>query len=318
MINIKKKVVLNDLPQSIHIWGTNRDNPILLILHGGPGGANMHVVRKHYTDDFLKDFTVVAWDQRGTTGSYEGCDFSKMTISLMVEDARELVEWLCKEFDQKKIHICGGSWGTELGTYLVYRYPEHIASYVGFGQLVDGVKNEELSYQFTLDKAREHNNKRELKILAQVGPPVNGQYKPQYEGMMKQRDIMKKYGGHNVRKGSYFTLGTLPVVFTPEYTIREKLNMSKGMHESIGALWEEMGACNFMENANEFQVPYFIFQGRFDQNTPSALVPGYFEKLKAPVKELIWFEHSAHCPFYEEPDRFKALLKEKLLPISCK
>lgn len=315
MINIKTKVELNGLPQSIHIWGTSEENPILLILHGGPGGANMHTVRKHYTDDFLNDFTVVAWDQRGTAGSYEGCNFSEMTISLMTEDARALVEWLCRRFHQGRIHICGGSWGTELGTHLVYRYPEHIASYVGYGQLVDAVKNEELSYQFTLEEAQRHSNRRELEILRKVGPPVGGQYHPRYDGMMKQRAIMKKYGGHNVKKGGYFLRGTLPVVFSTEYSFREKLNMHRGMRASIEALWGEMGSCNFMENTNEFQVPYFIFQGRYDKNTPSALVPAYFERLKAPIKELVWFEHSAHSPFYEEPERFKQLLREKLLPL---
>lgn len=318
MFSIKTKVTLNDFPQSIHIWGTKESNPVLLILHGGPGGANRNTVRKHYTDAFLDDFTVVAWDQRGTAGSYEGCDFSKMTISLMVEDARALAEWLCERFDQRKIHICGGSWGTELGTYLAYRYPEHIAAYVGYGQLVDAVKNEELSYQFTLDEATKHGNQRELKILREVGPPVRGQYTPMYDGMMKQRDIMKKYGGHNVKKGGYFLRAYLPVIFSTEYTFKEKLGMSKGMRRSIEALWPEMGNCNFMENTNEFQMPYFIFQGRYDQNTPSALVPAYFEKLKAPVKELVWFENSAHSPFYEEPEKFKALLREKLLPIDTR
>jgi pimeloyl-ACP methyl ester carboxylesterase len=52
-----------------------------------------------------------------------------------------------------------------------------------------------------------------------------------------------------------------------------------------------------------------------DRNTPAELVEGYFKVIKAPVKELIWFEHSAHNPMGDEPEKFKALLREKLLPL---
>jgi pimeloyl-ACP methyl ester carboxylesterase len=54
----------------------------------------------------------------------------------------------------------------------------------------------------------------------------------------------------------------------------------------------------------DFDVPIFFFLGRYDHNTPSQLAAGYLERLQAPIKELVWFEGSAHFPFLEEPARF--------------
>jgi len=65
-----------------------------------------------------------------------------------------------------------------------------------------------------------------------------------------------------------------------------------------------------------FQMPYYIFQGRKDQNTPAALIQGYYDSIQAPDKDLVWFENSAHGPMGEEPVKFKGLLREKLLKIA--
>ena len=66
-----------------------------------------------------------------------------------------------------------------------------------------------------------------------------------------------------------------------------------------------VGATDFPSTCTKFQVPYFIFDGVLDQNTPAALVQDYFDLIQAPKKELIWFEQSGHNPMTDEPERFK-------------
>ena len=138
MVDRKCKVTLGGLPQKIHIRG-DETKPVLLFLHGGPGVCNRHTVMTVHAD-LQKDFLVVAWDQRGSGGSYKGAAVETLTIDRLVDDAHELVLWLCKEFHKKKVYLLGGSWGSELGTWLAYRYPEHVAAFVGFGQVVNGAK----------------------------------------------------------------------------------------------------------------------------------------------------------------------------------
>ena len=319
MIDKKMMVTLGGLPQKIHIKGNNEKNPILLFLHGGPGVCNRHTVMTTHAD-LCRYFTLVAWDQRGSGGSYRGAAVETLTVDRLVEDAHELVLWLCREFGRDKLFIIGGSWGSELGTLLAYRYPEHLAAYVGFGQVVNGAKNEELSYRFALEAARKAGDAKSIAILEKVGPPVQGVYKGGFDGMMAQRRVMMKYGGYSQsrKKRSYFRSTVLPMVFSGEYSLSDLIGVAKGYNSVLTAMWPQVGATDLQRDCPRFEIPYFIFDGRLDQNTPAALVQDYFDGLTAPVKELIWFEHSGHNPMTDEPERFKALLVDRLTAIAQK
>lgn len=312
-IDIKEKVLLNGLKQTIHILGSDENNPVILFLHGGPGISNRHsVVTKQI--DLCDDFTIVAWDQRGTAGSYEGCDKETLTLENFIIDGKELIEYLCNKLNKEKIFLIGGSWGTELGTYLCYRYPEHIAGYIGYGQVVNGALNEKISWEFCVEKATEANDTESLNILNQVGPPENGRYKPDsFTGMMKQRKVLRKYGGHNVKKEGLWKSTVKPILLAKEYSFKDKIGMINGYKFVLSNVWDNIVNYNFVEECNRFEVPYYIFQGRLDKNTPSDLIEEYYQAITSPDKDLIWFENSAHGPLSEEPEKFKKLIREKFL-----
>ena len=160
-MNKTLKIPLGGLLQKIQIRTHDAALPVLLFLHGGPGVVNRHSIMTIHAD-LLNTFTLVGWDQRGTGGSFWGCKRETLTVSRLTDDAAELAEYLCKCFEKDKIFIIGGSWGSELGTYLVYRYPQRIAAYVGFGQVVDGALNETLSYEFALNAAKEADSSGDL------------------------------------------------------------------------------------------------------------------------------------------------------------
>jgi esterase/lipase len=60
-----------------------------------------------------------------------------------------------------------------------------------------------------------------------------------------------------------------------------------------------------------------MFEGRHDMESPSQVAARYFEALRSPAKELLWFEHSAHLPNTEERDRFNRFMIEKVLPLAA-
>lgn len=314
VIDRKEQVMLGGLKQTIHIWGTSENNPIILFLHGGPGVPNRHGIAKRHLD-LTDDFTIVAWDQRGTGGSYFGCDPATLTLEQLISDCIELIDYLCRELHREKIFLVGGSWGTELGTFVCARAPEKIAGYIGYGQVVNGIENENLSYAYTLRKAKEANDEESLLELKRIGPPVDGQYKPVFEGLMAQRRILSRYGGHSVKKESYFKGTVLPILRSPELSLRDKIGTAKGYKLCLSHMWPTIVKYDFLNELNSFQVPYYIFQGRKDENTPASLIQGYYDAITAPDKDLIWFENSAHGPLGEEPERFKKHLREKFLTI---
>lgn len=311
-INIKKKVLINGVKQKLHIVSNDESLPVLLFLHGGPGVVNRHSVLSAHLD-LLDSFTITTWDQRGTGGSYYNVSNDSLTIKQLVEDAREVVEYLCKTFNKEKIFVIGGSWGSLLGIRLAYAYPEKIAAFVGFGQFVNGAKNEEISYQFTLDGAKQANDLDAIRQLEKVGPPVKGMYKGGFDGMMVQRNLMMKYGGYSKseEKRSYMDSFVKPMLLSGEYSLSDLLGIVLGYKNVLKTMWAEVGQED-LSKYTTFSVPVLVFDGRLDMNTPAELVEDWFKQIEAPYKELIWFEKSGHNPMSDEPDSFKSLLREKL------
>ena len=123
-----RKISIGGVGQKIHIRGEKRTNPVLLFLHGPrhqqPGQCRQpgkRPVRRVYH---------CCVGSAGTGGSYWGVKKETLNLEQLISDAAELVEYLCAALEKEKLFVWGGSWGTELGTYLCFRYPEHIAGYV--------------------------------------------------------------------------------------------------------------------------------------------------------------------------------------------
>jgi proline iminopeptidase len=60
----------------------------------------------------------------------------------------------------------------------------------------------------------------------------------------------------------------------------------------------------------------FLFLGRHDWQTPSALAAPWLDTITAPSRQVIWFEKSAHSPMVDEPDTFAKALIEQVRPVA--
>ena len=81
-------------------------------------------------------------------------------------------------------------------------------------------------------------------------------------------------------------------------------------------LWPELFRVDLFESVPEIKVPVFLMEGRHDHECPSEIAERYFGALRAPAKELIWFDRSAHLPNAEERDRFNKIMVQEILPIA--
>lgn len=315
MENKKIKVNLNGLDQKIHIKG-DPSKPILLFLHGGPGVCNRHMCTT-YNQDLLDHFMVVGWDQRGTGGSYWGCNHKDLTIDMLVEDASALVNYLCKTYKKEKIFAIGGSWGSLLGTVLAHKHPEKLYAFFGFGQFVDGELNEKISYEFALEEAKKAGDQESVDKLVKLGPPVMACYKGGYDGMLIQREVMNKYGGYSKKNQSSSYTGGLAkaYLFSGEYAPSDVLGVLWGNRKVLENMWPEIGRVKLENDYTEFKIPFLIFDGCLDKNTPAELVEDFYQRIKAPYKELIWYKESGHNPLLDEPELFKANLVDRCTKI---
>ncbi len=304
MIKSLEAVTLGGDKQWISIRSRDRDNPVLLFLHGGPGSAEIALVRK-FNPRLENRFTVVVWDQRGAGKSYSsGKNTAKMNIGQFLSDLIELTDLLKKRFDQKRIYLMGHSWGSALGVLAVLAHPENYLAYIGIGQIVNMNVNESLCYRFTVDEAMRRGNKRAQRRLLQIGEPVRGLYREPLKGLFTQRYYLD-FGGSSFGDGGFLQYSKI-VLSAPEYSIIDKLCYIPGMRRSLDLLWREaLMEIDFTTQAAAFRIPVYFCVGRHDYNTPFSLVESYCASISAPSKKIFWFEGSAHSPNFEEPEAFQ-------------
>jgi len=172
-IDEAKYVELGGIEQWITIRGEDRKNPVLLLLHGGPGDATNPWGYAGFRS-WLKHFTVVQWDQRGagrTLGRNGPSLAPTITIERMAQDGVELAELLRKSLQKDKIVLVGHSWGSTLGVFMVKARPELFHAFVGTGHVADPAKNYAVAYDELRQKAERVGNERAIRELKEVGPP---------------------------------------------------------------------------------------------------------------------------------------------------
>jgi pimeloyl-ACP methyl ester carboxylesterase len=102
---------IGGIDQWVQIRGESRANPVILLLHGGPGFSYIP-----FTEIFRpweKHFTVVQWDQRGagrTYGRNGKAGSGEMTIDRMVQDGLEVAEFIRKRLGTERVILLAHSW----------------------------------------------------------------------------------------------------------------------------------------------------------------------------------------------------------------
>lgn len=309
---VLEQIELGGVDQWILTHGNHPENPVLLVLHGGPGYAMMPLLHD-YNVELEEHFTVVNWDQRGAGKSYSpDIPEESMTLEQFVSDARELTELLQSRHDKEKIYLLGHSFGTVLGMLLIDRYPEHYWGFVGVGQVVDVIENEQLSYDFALSQATAAGNQEAIDQLREVGrPDDDGQYRDA-SGYEVTMEWVGYYGGDVYGETSTAEIEAAILSSEVYAEDQEKVQMGWEFSQTLFSD-EDLWYLDFRELITRVDVPVFFFMGRHDYDTPYALVEEYFALLEAPVKELIWFEEVAHFPFYEDPAGFNAAMIDVVL-----
>lgn len=300
---------INGNRQWVFIRGQDKNNPIILMVHGGPGSADITTAR--FNDSVVeKHFVVMRWDQRNAGKSYSFFSSAgDLKPETYISDIHEIVRQIKTKFNRKKIYIAGHSWGSIISAMSVARNPEDYYAYIGIGQFVNAKENELYSYRFTLQEAIKDRNEKAIRELTEIGePPYDG-----LQELGKQREWLGYYGGAlfygEHRKDMYQYLGKM-MLSAPEYSLMDNLRYFAGVATSLLKVWPHVESVDLPSQANEFKVPVFFLTGRHDYNTPWELSLKYFKNLKAPKKQYVWFEKSAHAPNYEEPEKFGDVLKK--------
>jgi pimeloyl-ACP methyl ester carboxylesterase len=275
-------VRIGGIDQWVAIQGNNRDNPVILYLHGGPGEA-----QSPFLDTFkpwLADFTVVNWDQRGAGKTYEknGDATPDMTLDREVADAVALSEYALNKLGRKKLVLVGQSAGAALGLKVVQRRPDLYAAFVGTGQMVSVMRS--AAWQEKQINVPPTHDATEMKTLHQwaITSPPDQPY------LKRMTDFMAR---------------------------PEAAAWVKGYDFESGHVGPEMQAFDAMTDALDLAVPYILIQGRADWLTPMDVAKEYFDAVRSKGKVFVPVD-GGHFACFTNAGEFVAALRKHVVPLT--
>ena len=283
-INETMYVDINGTKQWINIYGQDKDNPVLLFLHGGPGAATSHtayVLTRKWSDVY----TVVTWDQRNAGKSYSADQNStELTYDLMMQDGVEMTEFLRKYLGKKKITLLGHSWGSFYGSNLVLAHPEYYDCYIGAAQVVDMDLNEQAFAQAATKWVGNDAEGKEL--LAKLDDPDEHDF--------AKLMLMKKYGyAGDQDKHDYNEIGAM--FFNPYYSLSDyvqsmRIDFSVYQRFITGGEFDKFS----LVGRTDYEVPYYNINGGCDYQVCFEVAQEYFDEVNAPRKKLYLMEDTRH------------------------
>ena len=302
-------VTLGGIEQWVTIRGGDDSNPVLLVVHGGPGFAFSPFAEEFAP--FEADFTVVQWDQRGagrTFGRY-GPNTPEFTLDRIARDGVELAAYLDDRLGERPIIVLGHSLGTGVAIDMVQRAPQRFAAYVGTAQesSFQAMVDAQLAYLRTIGEAE-----GDAELIAQL----DAIGAPEPVSLQDFFSVNRLLAPHVPDDDAAFFAhiqARAPEVMTPD----ELADWGAGRQASAEALMPQAVDDDLFVSAPRLAVPVIVIQGGDDIYTPVAPATAYFESLEAPYKELVLIDGAGHFPFFTHTDAFLAALRRTALPLAA-
>jgi pimeloyl-ACP methyl ester carboxylesterase len=301
-------VSIGGIDQWISIKGEDRRNPVLLVVHGGPGESQWPQADKYVP--WEKAFTVVLWDQRGaghTYGRY-GAKTPDFSLERIAKDGVELTEYLCRTLGKKKIIVLGHSWGSTIAISMVKLRPELFAAYVGTGQAESWSATMNTQFDMALARARQDGDAAAVKKMETAGRPDLTDSKQAFSvNIWPAMAPSDKAWIQSLRAG-------LPAL-QAKYP-KDMQDYQDGFQFSVDHALPDQMRLDLPKTASSIDTAFFIIQGQDDIMTPTSAAVDYFNRVTAPKKELVLIPAAGHFAFMTAPDAFLAALVNKVRPVA--
>lgn len=285
-----KYIDVNGAQEWITIRGQNRNNPVVLFLHGGPSEANSPFAGFYLPLE--KNYVFVQWDQPGAGMTYikGGEHQPEPTLDGTVNDGIAVAEYLRNELHQPKIILIGQDWGGVVGIHMIEKRPDLFSVFVGTGQIVGMMATQQWQYQYALSHATASNDQKMLAALKQVGPPPyrtleqNGDFQACCRNPFWPPDDVE-----GIRRMEAM------LMVSPSLSISEARGWYKGLRTNEVKLDAfTMTMPDLRGTDTTFSVPVFFIQGANDNVTPTSLVTDYCARITAPTKKIDVIPDAGH------------------------
>ena len=302
-------VTIGGVPQWITVRGHDRRNPVVLVLHGGPGGPMVGQALPLL--EWERHFVVVHWHQPGagrTFGASGRAIDPSVTIQSIARDGHEVAGHLRQRLGVQRIVLLGWSWGSALGIHMVKSRPDLFSAFFGTGQVVNMRDGEAVAYTRVLAKARQRVDAGAIADLERIGPPP-------YDSLAdigRHRKWAARYEGY----ASPFELFVTEFL-APRASLRDMSDLVRGLLRSQEHFFGASMDGPFLDTdlrrlGPRFEVPIFVVQGTEDDYTPPELSRSYVEWIDAPVKEFVGLEGAGHFALVSHAAAFLGVMQDRL------
>jgi pimeloyl-ACP methyl ester carboxylesterase len=216
-----------------------------------------------------------------------------------------MTEFLLDYLGKEKITLLGHSWGSLYGANLALEYPEYYEAFIGAGQFIDPLENEQRLYDAALEWTV--GDEEGQAILAGWSPDSE----ESIESLQARNATMERYGYGMMKDGTDYNVFTT-VLFNPNYTIMDYIRYIKNgskEFEPYLTFWAngEMSKLSLL-GKYDYNVPYYNINGDMDYQTNYQLACEYFDKVSAPEKEMIVMENATHGLLESRSEEFSERL----------
>jgi pimeloyl-ACP methyl ester carboxylesterase len=309
-------VEIGGIRQWVNVRGQDRDNPMVLFVHGGPASPVIPTLWQ-FQRPLEEYFTVANYDQRGAGKTLalnpQEAVADTLHVQRYVDDAIALAEHLRTRYHKRKLVLMGHSWGTVVAMHAALQRPDLFYAYVGIGQVINVRTNEQVSFDYGLRTARARGNTDAVHEMESIAP-YPGDTPITRERIVIARKWPQFYGGLTAYRdeSKYFFQGPR---LSPDYDDAARCAINAGSVLTLGRLLDEFLRVDFT-GVKEFPIPVVMFMGRHDYTTPSEPTAAWLAKVRAPYKQGVWFERSAHMIPWEEPGKTLVSLLEHVRPLA--
>lgn len=294
-----RKVDINNTSLEVMIRGNDRNNPVLIFVHGGPCCSEIPYVKK-YQNLLEKDFTIVHYDQRGCGKSYTLTkDYSDITATTHVEDLVALTKYIKKYLKKDKVILVGHSYGTYIATQAASKNPELFQLYVGIGQMSDPIESELDNLHRCMEAAQKAGNSEDVSSIKGLESAVSkGE-------SIAPRSYVRKYGfaARNLDENADYLKG---FYLGSEYNLLDTIGFYRALAKYQDKLMMETFQNPITELVNEITIPTYFVMGKYDGMTSPKAAQNYLNSLggDSSIHKYVLFEESAHYPQFEEKEAF--------------
>lgn len=318
-----------DVPESqlyVRVRG-NAEKPLIINLHGGPGGysgIDIKLMEPGMEDKFL----IAYLDQRGCGKSLASSDSSRLNVEQYIEDLDIVIDSLMNRYNKKQVNLMGSSWGGMYGFLYMLSHQEKINSYACIDGKVNSHYQNHSLIDYEIKKANEllqtdiSDSKRiELKFIVSELKRIE---KSNFEHFHTDVNWMKHEVPPKLGFNAYFADTSKIISFKDVLQDTALMNLMKYTKEEYARVGKKAETVNraFRNNAAynniniepelaKIKTPTVVIQGDQDYVVGlghAGLIYDALSGLSSENKELHILPNTGHCPAIESPEELAEIL----------